>query len=104
MLVQKVPSSVHTDSQTGLTTGGLAQNLRAAAAEHNRLGVRENSGDGEAARALDVHEERVGVLNQTLKLVAALLLFRNRVHKINGKRLGRVSTNSVQRHTGYLPS
>lgn len=78
---------IRTNSKTSLTTGGLAQNLSAATAEHDRLGVREDRGDGEAARALHVHEERVGVLNQTLELVAARLLLRNRVHEINGKRL-----------------
>ena len=66
--------AIHTNSEAGLTTGGLAEDLSAAAAEDNRLGVRENSGDGEAARALDVHEERVRALNQTLELVAVLLL------------------------------
>ncbi len=44
-------------SQTGLTTGGLAQNGGASLADDDGLGVGEDSGDGEAAGALDIHEE-----------------------------------------------
>lgn len=47
-------------SKTGLSTGGLAQDGGASLADDNGLGVRENGGDGEAAGALDVHEERAG--------------------------------------------
>lgn len=43
--------------ETGLATGWLAENLRAAGADNDGLCVREDGGDGEAARALDVHEE-----------------------------------------------
>jgi hypothetical protein len=43
-----------------LTTGGLAKNGRASLADDNGLGVGEDGGDGEAAGALDVHEERAG--------------------------------------------
>lgn len=43
--------------QAGLTTGGLAKDLGAAGADNDGLGVREDGGDGEATRALDVHEE-----------------------------------------------
>lgn len=49
--------------------------------------MREHRSDSEATRALDVHEERVGVLNQTLELVAALLLLLRRVYEINRKSL-----------------
>ena len=79
--------AIHTNSEAGLTTGGLAEDLSAAAAEDNRLGVRENSGDGEAARALDVHEERVGALNQTLELVAVLLLLVRWVNEVDSEGL-----------------
>ena len=44
-------------SETGLATGGLAEDLGAAGADDDGLGVREDGGDGEAAGALDVHEE-----------------------------------------------
>lgn len=43
--------------QPRLTTGGLAQDLGAAGADDDGLGVGEDGGDGEAAGALDVHEE-----------------------------------------------
>ena len=43
--------------QTGLATGGLAEHGRAAGADDDGLGVGEDGGDGEAAGALDVHEE-----------------------------------------------
>ena len=44
-------------SETGLTAGRLAEDLGAAGADDGGLCVREDGGDGEAARALDVHEE-----------------------------------------------
>ena len=43
--------------ESGLATGRLAKDLRAAGAHDDGLGVGEDGGDGEAARALDVHEE-----------------------------------------------
>ena len=49
--------------------------------------MRENSGDGEAARALDVHEERVGVLYEPLELVALGLLLSGGVKKVDGENL-----------------
>ena len=51
----------------------LAKNGGARGAEHNGGSVAEHSGDLEAARALHVHEEAVGVLYETLKLVLLLL-------------------------------
>jgi hypothetical protein len=47
--------------ETGLTTCGLAQNGGASGADDDGLGVGEDSGDGEAAGALDIHEERAGL-------------------------------------------
>ena len=44
-------------SETGLATGGLAENGRAAGADDDSLSMGVDGGDGEAARALDVHEE-----------------------------------------------
>lgn len=44
--------------KSGLATGGLAEDLGAAGAHDDGLGVGEDGGDGEAAGALDVHEER----------------------------------------------
>lgn len=46
--------------QSRLPTGRLAQHGRAAAADDDGLGVREDGCDGEAAGALDVHEEGAG--------------------------------------------
>jgi len=46
--------------EPGLATGGLAQDGRAALADDDGLGVGEDGGDGEAAGALDVHEEGAG--------------------------------------------
>ena len=43
--------------ESGLATGWLAKDLRAAGAHDDGLGVGEDGGDGEAARALNVHEE-----------------------------------------------
>lgn len=55
-----LPSERATLGQSSLATGRLAQNGRAAGADDDSLGVREDGGDGEAAGALDVHEERPG--------------------------------------------
>ena len=46
--------------QSSLTTGGLAEDGRAAGADDDGLGVREDGGDVEAAGALNVHEEGAG--------------------------------------------
>ena len=47
------------------------QDLRAALADDDCVGVREDGGDGEASRALDVHEERAGSRDKGLELVLA---------------------------------
>jgi hypothetical protein len=44
--------------ESGLSTGRLAENGCATLADDDSLGVREDGGDGEATRALDIHEER----------------------------------------------
>ena len=54
-------------SEAGLATGRLAKDLRAAGADDDSLCVREDGGDGEAAGALDVHEEGSGSRDQSLK-------------------------------------
>lgn len=46
--------------ETSLSSGRLAQNGRASSTDDNGLGVREDGGDGEAAGALDIHEEGSG--------------------------------------------
>lgn len=47
------------------------QDLRAALADDDCVGVREDGGDGEASGALDVHEERAGSGHEVLELVLA---------------------------------
>ncbi len=54
-----------------LSTGRLAEHLGAASAKHNGLRVAEYGRDGEAPCALDIHEEGVRALHQTLQLVLA---------------------------------
>ena len=98
--MRKIHGEIHTDSKTGLTTGRLAKYLSAAAAKDDRLGVREHSCNGEAARALDVHEERVGALNQTLELVAVLLLLVRWVNEVDSEGL-LVLAVSVLRYQGH---
>ena len=45
------------------------QDLRAALADDDCVGVREDGGDGEASGALDVHEEGAGSGHEGLELV-----------------------------------
>lgn len=53
--------------QSGLATGRLAEDGRAAGTDDNGLCVREDGGDGEAAGALDVHEEGAGSGDKVLE-------------------------------------
>ena len=53
-----LPSKRTSLCQSSFSSSGLTQHGAAAAADNNRLGVREDGGDGEAAGAFDVHEER----------------------------------------------
>jgi hypothetical protein len=73
--------------ETGLATGGLAQHLRAALADDDGLGVREDGGDGEAAGALDVHEEGSWGGHERLELVLAGLGDGRRVEEIDCENL-----------------
>ena len=58
--------------ESGLATGGLAEDGRAALADNDGLGVGEDSGDCEAAGALDVHEERAGRGHESLEKPASV--------------------------------
>jgi len=69
-------------SQAGDTSGGLGKNVGAAGAHDDGLGVREDGGDLDASRALDVHEVGVGRLYESLQLVGLLLKSVGRVHSI----------------------
>lgn len=55
-----LPSERAALGQASLATGGLAKHGCAALADDDGLGVREDGGNGEAAGALDVHEEGSG--------------------------------------------
>jgi len=69
--------------QAGLTTGRLAQDLRAALADDDCVCVREDGGDGEASGALDVHEEGARGRHKGLELVLLGLSGRGGVEKVN---------------------
>ncbi len=58
--------------EPGLATGRLAEDGRAALADDDGLGVGENGGDGEAAGALDVHEEGAGRRHKGLQAVSII--------------------------------
>jgi hypothetical protein len=84
-----LPSERAALGQSRLATSGLApvnalahalilcpivldlQDLRAALADDDCVGVREDGGDGEASGALDVHEEGAGSGHEGLELVLA---------------------------------
>ena len=55
------------------TAGWLAEDHVATNTEDDRLRMAEHCGDLHAARALDVHEERVGALDQSFELALTLL-------------------------------
>lgn len=59
--------------QTNLAASWLAKNGAAGRADDDSLSMREDGGDVNAARALDVHEEAVGGLHEPLELVLPLL-------------------------------
>lgn len=58
--------------ESGLATGGLAEDRRAALADDDGLGVGEDGGDGEAAGALDVHEEGAGSRHERLRRLVSM--------------------------------
>ena len=60
-------------------TCGLAQHRLAVSTHNNGLRVAEHSCYVEATLALDIHEEGIGRLHETLELVLPLLNLRRRV-------------------------
>lgn len=58
--------------KASLTTSGLAEDSGAALADDDSLGVGEDSGDGEAAGALDIHEEGAGSRHKGLQRVVSI--------------------------------
>ena len=93
--------------EPSLATSWLAEHLRAAGADDDGLCMREDSGDGEAAGALDIHEEgpwagdeslrpdqllyavpfSLNMQHSYLQLVLAGLSLRGRVEEINCENL-----------------
>ncbi len=69
-------------SQAALSSRRLTQHRVAARAHNHSLSVRKDGRDVVAIGALDVHEERVGALNQTLLLVHAGLSLLVRVQQV----------------------
>ena len=69
--------------ESGTPTGGLAQHRLAVTAHHNSLRVAKNGGDVEATLTFHVHEERIGRLNKTFKLVLPLLQLYWRIEQID---------------------
>jgi len=65
--------------QAGFTSCWLAENCGTRGAEDDSGGVRENSGDLEASRALHIHEEAVGRLYEALELVLLGLVLSRRI-------------------------
>merc|ERR1712131_368543 len=74
--------------ESGLATGRGRHDGVAAGADDHRVGVREDGLNLEAAWALDVHEETVGSLYQTLLLVLGLLTGQRWVEEVDSKRRG----------------
>lgn len=68
--------------ESGSSPGGLAQNSGTPDTHHHGLGVAEHGGDFVASGALDIHEIRIRVLDQTLQLVFAFLILGTRVQEV----------------------
>lgn len=68
--------------QSSLATRRLAEDRGAALADDNSLGVREYGGDGEAAGALDVHEERSGAGHQSLPEMISIIIDDESSHQV----------------------
>lgn len=96
-----------TVNKASLSSGGVAQDSVASRAGNNSLSVAKDGGnvvatytknideyikpaDAAHTLALDVHEERVGALNEALLLVLGSLSSERRIQQINGQ-LGRIS-------------
>lgn len=69
------------------TTGRLAKNGSARSTEDNSGSMAEDSGDVETSRALDIHEERVRGLNQSLELMLLGFVNSRRVQQVMIDRL-----------------
>jgi len=79
--------------ESGSTSGWLAKHSGASSAHNDRLGVGEHGRDVEATLALDIHEERVRRLDQSLELVGLLGHGRRWVQEVN---------IAMQNHAGFV--
>merc|ERR1719359_1163073 len=66
-----------------LSSSWFSKHHVAVSTQHDGLRVAVDSGDLQAARALDIHEKAVGRLNHALELVLGLLLLEVWVKQIN---------------------
>lgn len=71
--------------QAGKAARGLGEDGGTLWTGDDGVGVREERVDRLAARALDIHVERVGRLDHSLELVGLLLDGRRRVEEIDGE-------------------
>jgi len=78
-LVVSLNSVRGTDFQLAFTTSGLSKDLRATFADDDVLGVAIHGGNRVAAGALNIHEIRVGGLNESLELVLSLFFLKSGV-------------------------
>lgn len=78
-----LPSERASFHQSGFSSGGLAENGRARAADDNSLRMREDCGYVETARTFDIHEERSRGLDKLLQLVLLCLSCRSWVEQID---------------------
>jgi len=74
-----LPPEAASLGEPGPAASGLAEDGGASGADHDSLGVAEDSGDPVAAGALDVHEITVRMLNKPLQLVPPLFFSGKRV-------------------------
>ncbi len=72
-------------NEASTTTSGVAQDSVARGASNDGLSVAEDDGNVVASLAFDVHEERVGGLDEALLLVLGLFRGKGRVQQISNK-------------------
>lgn len=80
--------------QPSASTSGLAEDGSTRPTKNNSLGVREDGGDVDASRALDIHKVAVGRLHETLQLVLACFGIIAGVEEIVFELFGIITTAS----------
>ena len=66
-------------SKLALSAGGLGENVLAVVTGNDRLGMTKNNSGLVASTASNVHEVRVGSLDESFELVLLLFSFEGRV-------------------------